>query len=59
MTILPEGTEVPYTVTWLQMTDRPDYDWPSLPAGRPASLQHAENPPPWYFLSLYDAVGRD
>lgn len=59
MTMQPAGTEVGYTVTWLQMTDRPTWDWPRLPANQPASLLHAEEPPAWYFLSLYDAVGRN
>jgi len=59
MTIQPAGTEVPYTVTYLEMTARPAYDWPSLPAGAQVSLLKAETPPVWYFLSLYDAVGRD
>lgn len=59
MTIQPAGTELSYTVTWLQMTARPSYPWPALPATHPATLLHAEAPPVWYFLSLYDAVGRD
>ena len=57
MTVIPAGTEVDYTVTWLEMTARPDYDWPSLPENRPASLMRAEAPPVWYFLSLYGTVG--
>ena len=59
MTVLPAGTEVPYTVTWLEMTACPTYDWPHLPVGPPATLLHATKPPRWYFLALYDAVGRD
>ncbi len=59
MTVQEAGTEVPYTVTWLEMTRRPEFDWPSLPTKRPGSLLHAIDPPVWYFLSLYDAVGRD
>ncbi len=59
MTIQPAGTEIGYTVTWLQMTERPTWAWPHLPANQPASLLHAERPPRWYFLSLYDAVGRN
>ena len=59
MTIQPAGTELSYTVTWLDMTERPSYAWPALPATHPATLLHAERPPVWYFLSLYDAVGRD
>ena len=59
MTIQPAGTELSYTVTWLEMTARPDYGWPTLPATHPATLLHAVDPPAWYFLALYDAVGRD
>ncbi len=59
MTVLPAGSEVDYTVTWLTMTACPSYDWPRLPATHPATLLRAETPPLWYFLSLYDAVGRD
>ena len=53
------GTEVDFVVTWLEMTARPEYPWPHAPAGPPASLLVAERPPAWYFLCLYDAVGRD
>jgi len=59
MTIQPAGTEVPYTVTWLEMTSRPSYGFPPQPIGQAASLLKADAPPNWYFLSLYDAVGRD
>ncbi|MEL6643068.1 MAG: GNAT family N-acetyltransferase [Pseudomonadota bacterium] len=59
MTVLPAGTEVSYTVTWLEMTERPSYPYPPLPATHPATLLKAEAAPRWYFLSLYDAVGRD
>ena len=59
MTLQPAGTELTYTVTWLRMTARPAYPWPALPATHPATLLHAEAPPVWYFLALYDAVGRD
>ena len=59
MTLQKAGTTLEYTVTWLEMNACPDYDWPHLPLGRTASLLKAESPPVWYFLSLYDAVGRD
>ena len=59
MTLQKVGTKLDYTVTWLEMTACPDYDWPHLPLGRSASLLKAKAPPVWYFLSLYDAVGRD
>ncbi len=48
---------VEYTVTYLEMKARPSYPRPQLPPGPPAALLHAEKPPVWYFLSLYDAVG--
>lgn len=56
---LEAGTEVVFTVTWLEMDRRPETPWPHAPSGPPASLLLSEEPPPWYFLSLYDAVGRD
>ena len=59
MTVQPAGTELSYTVTFLEMTECPSYPWPNLPATHPATLLHAETPPSWYFLTLYDAVGRD
>jgi GNAT superfamily N-acetyltransferase len=54
---LAPGDEVAYTVTWLEMTRRPAAAHPPSPAGAPLLLIHAEAPPPWYFLALYDAVG--
>ncbi|NDR55594.1 GNAT family N-acetyltransferase [Aliiruegeria sabulilitoris] len=59
MSITPAGTEIQYTVTWLEMTERPSYGWPHEPTGEPASLLKADTPPAWFFLMLYDAVGRD
>ena len=59
MTVQKAGTEVSYTVTYLEMTERPSFDYPHLPAGSSAALLKAHEPPVWYFLSLYDAVGRD
>ncbi|WP_417597872.1 GNAT family N-acetyltransferase [Pararhodobacter oceanensis] len=53
------GDKVDYRVTWLEMRQRPSFGWPSLPVGREAMLVRADTPPWWYFLSLYDAVGRD
>ncbi len=56
----PAGAEVGYRITFLEMTARPSYDWPSLPVdAEPAALICAEAPPVWYFRALYDAVGRD
>ncbi len=59
MTLQPAGTELTYTVTYLEMTSRPSYGYPHTPANSAVSLLMAEHPPYWYFLSLYDAVGRD
>ena len=59
MTIQLAGTELSYTVTFLEMARRPDYDWPHLPAGSTAALLKSEDAPVWWFLALYDAVGRD
>lgn len=54
-----KGETVDYVVTYLEMYDRPGFDHPSVPPGPPSALIHAQNPPLWYFLTLYDAVGRD
>jgi GNAT superfamily N-acetyltransferase len=59
MTIQPAGTKLEYTVTWLEMTERPTFDWPHLPAGSTAALLKNTGAPVWWFLTLYDAVGRD
>lgn len=53
------GETVEYRVTWLVMTARPGFGWPRLPVGREGMLLKAESAPWWYFLALYDAVGRD
>ena len=55
----PAGSSITYRVTHLAMTERPGYGYPPRPAGAPAKLLRAETPPLWYFLALYDAVGRD
>lgn len=57
MTTTPAGTEVPVTVTFLEMDTRPDFGPAQLPGD--IRLERAIDPPVWYFLSLYDAVGRD
>ncbi len=59
MTLQKAGEEVSYTITYLEMATRPDFDWPHLPVGSTAALLKADEPPVWWFLSLYDAVGRD
>lgn len=59
MTIQPKGTRLDYTVTWLEMTARPSWGWPPMPATSSATLVRSKAPPVWWFLTLYDAVGRD
>jgi GNAT superfamily N-acetyltransferase len=53
------GETVEYVVTYLRMDERPTYPRPHLPLGPVSALVAAEAPPNWYFLDLYDAVGRD
>lgn len=53
------GERVDYTVTYLEMTARPAHPRPHMPTGPLAMLVAADKPPAWYFLQLYDAVGRD
>lgn len=57
MNLIPAGTEVPFTVTYLEMATRPAYGPAQLPGD--IRLERAIDPPVWFFLSLYDAVGRD
>lgn len=59
MIVCKAGERVQYRVTWLEMDTRPAFGWPRLPVGREAVLLKAETPPWWYFLALYDAVGRE
>ena len=59
MTVVPAGTEIDYTVTYLEMTERPRFPWPHAPVKPPVSLLLCQDPPVWYFRALYDAVGRD
>lgn len=53
------GDRVEVTVTYLRMEARPSYPRPHVPVGPATALIAAERPPLWYFLDLYDAVGRD
>jgi len=59
MTLQKAGTKIEYTVTWLEMDACPEFDWPHLPVGSTAALLRSERSPVWWFLTLYDAVGRD
>jgi hypothetical protein len=57
MTLIPAGTEVSYRITYLEMTGTPGLTEPDMPDG--VRLEHAVGAPVWFFLSMYDAVGRD
>jgi GNAT superfamily N-acetyltransferase len=59
MTIVTAGTEVTYTVNYLEMDKHPTFGWPHASAGMDGALLRAVAPPSWYFLALYDAVGQD
>ncbi|MBF9050939.1 GNAT family N-acetyltransferase [Roseobacter sp. HKCCD9010] len=56
MSLIKAGTELPYRITYLEMLDGPNDPAPLLPEG--VRLDHAVRPPAWFFLALYDAVGR-
>ncbi len=53
------GAEVAYTVTWLEMTVRPERPRSPVPALKGLSLLRAETPPVHFFRYLYDVVGRN
>ena len=55
--VLKPGDMVDYVVTYLQMTDRPTAPVPARPANLNIALLRAEDPPPEYFLYLYQTVG--
>lgn len=55
--MIPAGTNVPYRITYLEMAEDPGLARPPLPDGY--RLDHAPCAPAWYFLALYQAVGRD
>ena len=59
MTVIPAGTRVDYTVTYLEMTAAPAWDRAGALAGEPVWLSQVDRPDAWFFLALYDAVGRD
>ena len=52
------GERVEVSITYLEMDARPSFPRPHMPVGPAAALIGAERPPVWYFLGLYDAVGR-
>ena len=53
------GVSTEVTVTYLEMAARPSFPRPHLPTGPASALIGAERAPAWYFLQLYDTVGRD
>ena len=59
MKTLKAGDTAEYVITYLEMTARPSFPRPHVPGSKPTALIHAENPPVWYFLTLYNAVGAD
>jgi GNAT superfamily N-acetyltransferase len=59
MTLRRAGEKVCYTVTWLEMDARPTRPHAPAPGNIGTSILRADDPPVWYFLALYDAVGRD
>ncbi|QDL90760.1 GNAT family N-acetyltransferase [Paroceanicella profunda] len=54
---MSEVAQDAYTVTWLEMAERPSWPRPSLPGTVPTMLLAAEAPPVRWFLSLYEGVG--
>lgn len=59
MKVLPAGSTVRYEITWLEMKSPPRSKARKLPRGESVHLVECREPPAWWFLSLYDAVGRD
>ena len=53
------GDEIEYTVTYLEMAERPVAPTPARPSNVQTALLRAEDPPAEYFLYLYGMVGRD
>lgn len=52
-------TWLDYTVTYLEMTTPPEGPRPPAPSLPGFALIQAEDPPPRWFLHLYDSVGAD
>ena len=53
---LSPGDKISYTVSYLQMSAAPAFDWPRQPSPD-ISVVVSKNPPTWYFFNLYAAVG--
>ena len=56
---MSEGEWLDYTITYLEMTERPEWPHPPAPSLSGFALIRAEDPPPRWFLHLYDSVGAD
>lgn len=54
---MSEGRLLDYTVTYLEMTAKPEGPRPPAPAVPGFALIRAEDPPARWFLHLYDSVG--
>ena len=55
--IAKPGDEIGYTVTYLEMPERPRRPIPARPANQNIALLSAQDPPVAYFLYLYKCVG--
>ena len=49
---------IKYRVTYLEMKNRPSFDWPKTLKHKLTILK-AENIPSWYFLFFYKQVGKN
>ena len=56
---LKPGDEIEYTVTYLEMAERPVAPAPPKPANIQIALLRADDPPADYFLYLYRTVGAE
>lgn len=56
MSVIPAGTKVSFRITYLEMADAPEFGAPEMPPD--VRLENAKEPPVWFFLAMYDAVGR-
>lgn len=54
-----DGDWLDYTITYLEMTARPEWPHPPAPRQPGLALIRAEDPPARWFLHLYDSVGAD
>ncbi len=59
MSEILSGSVISYTVTYLEMTRRPDRGIPPAPLVGGVTLMRAEEPTPEFFLFLYDMVGAE